>query len=345
MSEVVNEFPKGLDFGGLEEGTDPRPNPPRAPKLRSELAEGTSSSISSSSDEGLLGPTSFPVEVTTADSADTGTTLGAETGIEGKLPLVAGIDEGLPSVIGTLELVLAETVVPVTSDVTTSGLDTILFKPVDDSLTGIGIDSRELDMVPSGNGDEGFVIDSFDGRMEGPVGDKTSDVFAADSCIVDEDDVAEEGTVGLIEHGEDCATGVGGNAGGWNATSGLAFTGLCTVSVILPSCTVFPCNRADLGGSGDKDGLLRSLNAPPIFCGETSSPFVVPKYGIACPPCLFFVIMDDAPPESPDKVFTVNGLRENFEPVIKGDKSGSVLVLVFGMTVVLNVKVLDFGMV
>jgi hypothetical protein len=87
LSDVPNVPPKGFEFLGLEEGADPRPNPPRAPKLRSALA-GDSSSISSSSDERLLDPASFLVEVITADSVDPGTILGIDGGLEGKLLLV-----------------------------------------------------------------------------------------------------------------------------------------------------------------------------------------------------------------------------------------------------------------
>jgi hypothetical protein len=149
LSDVPNVPPKGLEFLGLEEGTDPRPNPPRAPKLRSALAEGDSSSISSSSDERLVGPTSFLVEVITADSVGPGTILGTDGGLEGKLLLVTGSNAVLLSVVDMpVDVAPKETVVPVTSDATTSGLDTLLFKPGDDSLTGVGIDGTELDMVP-----------------------------------------------------------------------------------------------------------------------------------------------------------------------------------------------------
>jgi hypothetical protein len=46
------------------------------------------------------------------------------------------------------ERALKGVVVPVTSGATTSGLDTFLFKPGDDSLAGVGIDGMELDTVP-----------------------------------------------------------------------------------------------------------------------------------------------------------------------------------------------------
>lgn len=154
LSDVPNALPKGLGFLGLEEGADPRPNPLRAPKFRSALAEGRSSSISSSSDERLLGPASFLVEVTTADSVAPGTTLGTgmDGGLEGKLLLVTGSNAVLLSLVGTpVKVALTETVVPVTSGATTSGLvDAFLFKPGNDSLTGVGIDGREQDTVPSG---------------------------------------------------------------------------------------------------------------------------------------------------------------------------------------------------
>jgi hypothetical protein len=202
------------------------------------------------------------VEVTTADSVAAGTILGAERGIEGKLPLVMGGNEGLLSLVGMLVgVTLAEAVVLVDPDVTTSFLGALLFKLGDDSLTGVGLDGRELDMVPSGTVWEVSGIDVCDERMEETVGDETFKVFAADACVVDE--AAEDEAPDLTENEDGCS--VGENVGGWGVTSGVAFTGFCTVSLTPLSCEVFTCNTSGLEGSEDKDGLLRSPNIPPVF--------------------------------------------------------------------------------
>lgn len=92
-------------------------------------------------------------------------------------------------------------------------------------------------------------------------------------------------------------------------------------------------------GSEDKDGLLRSLNMPPIFCGETPNPFMLPEDGIAWSSCLFFVVKVDPPPDSPGKVFTGSGL------FMEGDISSCVLAILLGAIVVLKVKVFDLGTV
>uniref|UniRef100_A0A0A9F948 Uncharacterized protein n=1 Tax=Arundo donax TaxID=35708 RepID=A0A0A9F948_ARUDO len=101
----------------------------------------------------------------------------------------------------------------VTSGVTTSDLETFLLKPVNESLTGVGIDGKELDTVPSGTDGGTFGIGFCNGRIEEPVGDKTSEVFAADACTGDEADVDEEEKPGFMEYEEDCVTGAGTNAG------------------------------------------------------------------------------------------------------------------------------------
>ena len=168
--------------------------------------EGASSSISSSSVEMLFGPTSFPAEVTTG-SAVVGAVLGAETGVEGKVAPVVGGCEGLLSVVDMTEL-LSETMVLVTSDVTISGFAAFLPMPDDKSLTGVGIDGTELDKLSPGTNEETFGVD-FCTEL-----DKISEVFAADACITDEDDVAEEETVGFMEYKLVCVTNVGENAGG-----------------------------------------------------------------------------------------------------------------------------------
>ncbi|KAL5230603.1 hypothetical protein ABZP36_029379 [Zizania latifolia] len=82
----------------------------------------------------------------------------------------------------------------------------------------IEIDGTEPD-IPSRNGGEGFALDSSDRIMEANAGDKTSEVFAADSCIVDNNGVAEEEAPALMEFEDDCTTDVGKNAGSWNTTS------------------------------------------------------------------------------------------------------------------------------
>jgi hypothetical protein len=143
----------------------------------------------------------------TADSAVVGAVLGAETGVEGKLEPVVGGGEGLPSVVDMTEL-LAETMVLVTSDVTVSGLAAFLHKPDDKSLTGVGIDGTELDKLSPVTNEETFGVD-FCTEL-----DKISEVFAADACITDEDDVAEEETVGFMEYKLVCVTDTGENAGG-----------------------------------------------------------------------------------------------------------------------------------
>jgi hypothetical protein len=206
-SDVANVLPKGLDFLGLEEVADPRPNPPRAPKLRSASAEGDSSSISSSSDERLLGLASFLVREITADSVGPGTILGMDGGLEGKLLLVTGSNAVLLSVVDTpVEVALRETGAPVTSDATTSDLDTFLFRAGDDSLRGVGIDGIELDTLPSGTVGEIFDIDFCGGGME-ETEDETSEVFAADTCMVDKGDAAKEEAPDMIENEDDCDAG------------------------------------------------------------------------------------------------------------------------------------------
>ena len=211
LSDVPNVLPKGLDFLGLEEGVDPRPNPPRAPKLRSAFAEGDSSSISSSSNKRLLGPKSFLVEVIAADSVGPVTILGADGVLEGKVLLVIGRNAVLLSVVDTpVEVALTETVVPVTSDATTSGLDKFVFKLGDDSLTGVGIDSMELDTVLSGTVGKVFDVDFCGGGMEETVEDETSEIFAADTCMVDKGDAAKEEAPDMIENEGDCDAGENG---------------------------------------------------------------------------------------------------------------------------------------
>jgi hypothetical protein len=172
--------------------------------LSSALAEGASSSISSSSVE-LFGPTSFPVEVT-PDSAVVGAVLGAGTGVEGKLAPVVGGDGGLLSVDMT-EAILAGTMVLVTSDESVPGLAAFLLKPFDKSLTGVEMDCRELDTLSSDTNGETFGVD-FCIEL-----DKISEAFAADDAP-DETGGAVEETVGSMGYELVCVTGVGENAGG-----------------------------------------------------------------------------------------------------------------------------------
>ncbi|KAL5217462.1 hypothetical protein ABZP36_018146 [Zizania latifolia] len=73
--------------------------------------------------------------------------------------------------------------------------------------------------IPSSNGGKGFALDSIDRTMEANTGDKTSKVFAADSCTVDNNGVAEEEAPALMEFEDDCTTGVDKNTRSWNVTS------------------------------------------------------------------------------------------------------------------------------
>lgn len=60
--------------------------------------------------------------------------------------------------------------------------------------------------------------------MEETVGDETSEVFAADACMVDKSDVADEEAPDIIENEDDCDVGE-------NATWDEAFAGFCIVSL------------------------------------------------------------------------------------------------------------------
>lgn len=163
--------------------------------------------------------------------------------------------------------------------------------------------------------------------MEETVGDETSEVFAADACMVDKSDAAEEEAPDIVGNEDDCDVGE-------NATWGEALAEFCIVSLTPLTWKVFPCNTTGLEGSEDKDGLLT-----PVFCGEIPNPFMLPKDGTSWSPYLFFVVKVNPAPESPDKVLTGIGLDT------EGDISGRVLVLVLGAILVLKVRVFDLGTV
>lgn len=59
--------------------------------------------------------------------------------------------------------------------------------------------------------------------MEETVGDETSEVFAADACMVDKSDAAEEEAPDIIGDEDDCDVGE-------NATWGEALAEFCIVS-------------------------------------------------------------------------------------------------------------------
>jgi hypothetical protein len=276
----------------------------------------------------------------TTDSDVVGTILGADTGVEGKLAPDVGGNEDLLSGVDMTEVILAETVVLVTSDITTSGLDTFVVKTVDESLTGVTIDGRELDTAVPGTDGETFRTDFCGGRIEETVRDKTSEVFTPDACISDEAEVADEETLCFMDWEEYCVTGVGKNTGGWGATLRVSFAVFCTVSLTPPNWPIFSCGETALECSGVKDDLLRSLNMSLLFCGETLDLFVV-----AWSSCLFFVVKVGTSPDSPARVLKENGLRESFAIVPEGNIVGSVLTLLLGVIVVLKVKVFDLGAV
>ncbi|KAG8084142.1 hypothetical protein GUJ93_ZPchr0010g7349 [Zizania palustris] len=66
------------------------------------------------------------------------------------------------------------------------------------SLTSTGIDATEP-YIPSRKGCEGFALDSSDRTMEANPENKTSEVFAVDSCTIDNNGVVEEEALTLMQ--------------------------------------------------------------------------------------------------------------------------------------------------